>query len=353
MSRPLNDLSFSEFSTLAVDLGATEEAARRLFPALYAPGDQAAFGQVPGVRKSVVAQLAAVPIARLSVVDRRRAEDSFVKYLFRSPLGGEFEAVRIPIFDTKHVVCISSQIGCALGCAFCATGRMGFRRNLETWEMVEQVRIVRDEAQLPVRHVVFMGMGEPLLNYDAVLRAAHLLSAPGGLQVGGHNTTISTAGIVPAIRRYTREGQPFRLTFSLTSALHEKRLRLMPIERKYPLPELVDAIREYATVRRERAMLAYVMVSGLNTGREDAEAIREAFAGVPIKLDLIDVADPSGAFLPPDTEELKRFRDDLQILASPIARRYSGGKEICAACGTLAATREGGAPLPKPSASEG
>lgn len=184
MSRPLNDLSFSEFSALAVSLGATKEAARRLFRALYAPGERAAFDEVPGVRKSARAQLAAMPVARLSVLDRRKAADGFVKYLFRSPLGGELEAVRIPIFDTKHVVCISSQIGCALGCAFCATGRMGFRRNLETWEMVEQVRIVRDEARLPVRHVVFMGMGEPLLNYDAVLRAAHLLSAPGGLQVG-------------------------------------------------------------------------------------------------------------------------------------------------------------------------
>jgi 23S rRNA (adenine2503-C2)-methyltransferase len=342
MSRPLNDLSYAELCAPVLAAGGAEEDARKLFSALYLPGSEETLPQVPCVRRSARDWAMAQPIGRLEVLERRKADDGFVKYLFSSPLGGEFEAVRIPIFESKHVVCISSQIGCSLGCAFCATGRMGFRRNLETWEMVEQVRLVRDEADLPVRHVVFMGMGEPLLNYDAVLRAAHLLSHPGGIQVSSSKITISTAGIVPGIRRYTAEGQPFRLTFSLTSAIHEKRQLLMPIERKYPLPELVDAIRAYAQASRERVMLAYVMVAGLNTGREDVEALKRAFEGIPIKLDLIDVADSSGRFTAPSAEELSRFRDELQALASPIARRYSGGKDICASCGTLAATRSGG-----------
>jgi 23S rRNA (adenine2503-C2)-methyltransferase len=279
------------------------------------------------------------------VLDRRRAADGFVKYLFASPLGGEVEAVRIPLFDKKHGVCVSTQVGCALGCAFCRTGRLGFRRNLEAWEMVEQVRAIRDEAALPVRHVVFMGMGEPLLNYERVLRAARILSAPGGLQISRRNITLSTAGVVPRILRYTRERQPYRLVFSLTSAIPEKRLALMPVERTHPLPELAAAIREHARATRERAVVAYVMISGFNTGPEDARALGSLFSGVPLKLDLIDVADPDGVFRPPDAAELARFRDALQVLRAPIARRYSGGLEIGAACGTLAATRRGGYPL--------
>jgi len=265
-----------------------------------------------------------------------------VKYLFDSPLGGRFEAVRIPLFEEKYVVCISSQVGCALACDFCMTGKLGFQRNLMTWEMLEQVRLIRDEADRPVRGVVFMGMGEPLLNYVESVRAAQILSNPAGYSISGKAISFSTAGVVPAIRRYVREGHPFRLVFSITSAMTEKRASVMPVERTHPFAELVDAIREYATVRGERAMLAYVAIQGLNTGLEDAQALEAAFRGIPIKVDLIDVADPTGRYLPPSAEELKAFRDHLQILRSPIARRYSGGKEIGAACGTLAASQQGG-----------
>ncbi|MCI0569528.1 MAG: radical SAM protein, partial [Myxococcaceae bacterium] len=284
----------------------------------------------------------------LTVVERRRAEDGFVKYLFESPLGGRVEAVRIPLFDTKYVVCISSQVGCALACDFCMTGKLGFKRNLQTWEIVDQVLQVRAEADRPVRGVVFMGMGEPLLNYTEAIRAAGILCHPAGLAISGRAISFSTAGTVPAIRRYTRERHPYRLVFSLTSAIPEKRLKVLPIERTHPLPGLIDAIREYTTVREERAMLAYVAIRGFNTGYEDAVALKEAFAGIPVKIDLIDVTDPTGKYLPPTPEELSAFRDHLQMLGAPIARRYSGGKEIGAACGTLAATQEGGTLLQLP-----
>ncbi len=343
--RPLNDLLTEELRQLLS--GCTEGEARRLFAAAYLPFAEG-IESVSGVRRAVLEQTRPLKRARLAVLERRKAQDGFVKYLFASPLGGQFEAVRIPIFATKHVVCVSSQVGCALECAFCATGRLGFSRNLAAWEMVEQVRQIAEEAELPVRHVVFMGMGEPLLNYGPVLKAARILCEPGGLQVGSRNITISTAGVVPAIRRYTREKHPYRLAFSVTSAIPDKRGQLMPIERTHPLSELAAAIGEYARDRRDRAMIAYVMIQGLNTGEEDVAALKRAFDGIPIKLDLIDVADPTGRFNPPDAAELSRFRDLLQALGSPVARRYSGGKEIGAACGTLAATRAGGEVLSAP-----
>jgi len=273
------------------------------------------------------------PAAARALKERRRA--------------GQAEAMEV-LPTAKYTVCLSSQVGCALACDFCATGRMGFLRNLQTWEILDQVRLIRAEADRRLSGVVFMGMGEPLLNPTEVLRAARVLSHPAGYAISGRAITLSTAGWVPAIDRYVREGHPYRLAFSVTSAIPEKRARLMPVERTHPLPELVRAIADYARARRERAMVAYVCIRGLNMGREDAEALRDAFAGVPIKVDLIEVTDPTGRYQPPDARELAEFRDQLQILGAPVVRRYSGGKDIGAACGTLEASSYGGTLIPPP-----
>jgi 23S rRNA (adenine2503-C2)-methyltransferase len=347
----LKSLSLPELQQALAPAEPSPVAVRKVFAAVFAHGASSleAVCQAPQVPRRVADFLREnMEMTRLEVVERRKAEDGFVKYLFASPLGGRVEAVRIPIFDHKYVVCISSQVGCALACDFCMTGKLGFKRNLHTWEILDQVMQIRAEADRPVRGVVFMGMGEPLLNYKETLRAAQILSNPAGFAIAGPSITFSTAGHVPAIRRYVREGHPYRLAFSVTSAIPEKRVKVLPIEKTHPLPELVEAIREYATVRRERAMIAYVAISGFNLGREDAVALKERFEGIPIKVDLIDVTDPTGKYLPPSAEELKAFRDHLQILGAPIARRYSGGKDIGAACGTLEASQYGGVVLPPP-----
>ncbi len=351
MKLNLKTVSLPELEQALAPLGPTPTAVRKVFASVFAHGAQSveAVGQAPQVPRRVADWLREnAELPRLQVVERRKAEDGFVKYLFASPLGGRVEAVRIPIFDEKYIVCVSSQVGCALACDFCMTGKLGFQRNLRTWEILDQVLQVREEADRPVRGVVFMGMGEPLLNYAEALRAAQVMSHPAGLAISGTAITFSTAGMVPAIRRYTREGHPYRLAFSVTSAIPEKRAKVLPIEKAHPLPELVEAIREYASVRRERAMIAYVAISGFNLGREDALALKETFEGIPIKVDLIDVTDPTGKYLPPTPEELAAFRDHLQVVGAPIARRYSGGKDIGAACGTLEASQYGGVVLPAP-----
>jgi 23S rRNA (adenine2503-C2)-methyltransferase len=341
----LKNLSLAELSARIEALGGTAPMARKLFARIFRDGiqDVAALRDTPHLSRTVREHvLAEGTLPQLEVLERRRAADGFVKYLFRSPLGGEIEAVRIPLFDTKYVVCLSSQVGCALACDFCATGKLGFQRNLQTWEILDQLLQIRAEADRRIDGVVFMGMGEPLLNLDACLRAAGMMMEPGGLQIDGRKITFSTAGVVPGIHRLIDAGVPHRLAFSVTSAIPEKRGTVMPIEKTHPLPTLLEAIQRYTEVRKQRAMVAYVLIRGFNTGREDAEALAAAFAGIPIKLDLIDVTDPSGKYLPPEPEELNAFRDYLQILKAPIARRYSGGAEIGAACGTLAATRSGG-----------
>ncbi|MFZ4397342.1 MAG: 23S rRNA (adenine(2503)-C(2))-methyltransferase RlmN [Kiritimatiellia bacterium] len=271
-------------------------------------------------------------------------QDGFVKYLFRGAGEDPFESVAIPLLHhadaAKYVACVSSQVGCAMGCAFCATGRMGFRRNLEPWEMVDQVIQIQARAPHPVRGVVFMGMGEPLLNYDAVIMAARILSEPCGLAIAAKAITLSTVGIVPAIRRFTAERQPYRLVVSLTSADPHVRVALLPVEQIHPTTELLAALREYHAATKQRITLAWTMIEGINTRPADAQQLAELTRGLPVKLDLIDVNDATGQFLPPTPATLAAFRDALrQHLAAPVARRYSGGRDIHAACGMLSTAK--------------
>ena len=350
-------------------LGVGERAARKVFAHVHARWAASLddLDLLSAERRRQIAEIATFP--DLEIVERRRANDGFVKYLFRLADGGQIEAVRIPLPDpqaarvlkerrkrgevdglvalptAKYTVCISSQVGCALGCAFCATGKLGFSRNLSTWEMVAQVQAIAREADHAIRGVLFLGMGEPLLNYDNVLRTARILCHPAGLAISADAISISTAGIVPGIRRLAAENERFRLIVSLAAPTTEARLALMPVEKTWALPELVAAIRDYAAAYKGRVTLAYVAVSGVNMSREAARRIAELFAGVPVKVNLIDVNDASGEFKPPTDEEVRVFRDELFAASIPVARRYAGGRDIGAACGTLAATRQGGTVL--------
>ena len=202
--------------------------------------------------------------------------------------------------------------------------------------MVAQLLHVRQDSTLPVTGVVFMGQGEPFHNYEAVLQAAYVLCDPAGGRVDQRRISISTAGVVPMIRRYTAEGHKFRLCVSLNAAIPEKRAALMPIERGHPLEELVDAVREHAA-RRGRVTLEYVMMGGVNVGDEDADALGRLLAGIPVRLNPIDVNDATGRFRPPSAVEWNRFRDALAraLPGQPVVRRYSGGVDAHAACGML------------------
>jgi 23S rRNA (adenine2503-C2)-methyltransferase len=176
-----------------------------------------------------------------------------------------------------------------------------------------------------------------MLNYDGVIQAARILSESSGMAIGGKAITISTVGIVPAIRRFTEERHVYRLVVSLNSADPLQRRQLMPVEAVYPTRELIEAMRAYHEATGRRVILAWTMIAGVNTRDEDAQLLAELTRGLPIKLDLIDVNDPTGRFRPPSREELGAFRDALSAkLGVPVARRYSGGRDIYAACGMLA-----------------
>lgn len=283
-------------------------------------------------------------VTRLTVADRRRSlVDGFVKYLFRSADGRTFEAVRIPLERPRFSVCVSSQAGCALACAFCETGRAGFARDLEAWEIVEQVLTVRRESpERPVTGVVFQGQGEPLQNYDNVMRAAAVLRDPCGARIRGDRITISTVGLLPMIERFSDEGLPYRLMLSLTSAFQDKRAALVPSARRYPVAELAGAMRRHCQRRGGPVHLAWVLMAGVNTGEDEARELARLFHDVPLRLSAIDVNDPGGRFRRADDAERGRFLSALARHGIGFVRRYSGGSDIHAACGMLASQARGG-----------
>ncbi len=321
--------------------GVSPHLARRLLAAAVKRGELPAPGSHLTARLRADL-LALTQIPHLMTVEKVVSpQDGFIKYLFQGQGTGQFEAVLIPLLhrpnDLKYVACVSSQVGCALGCAFCATGRLGFGRNLAAWEIVDQVVKMAADCPHPIRGVVFMGMGEPLLNYDAVMTAIGILSEPCGMAIAAKAITLSTVGIIAGIRRFTAERHRVRLVVSLTSADPLQRRELLPVEKSNPTPDLIQALREYHAVSGQRVTLAWTMISGVNVGADDAQKLAELTRGLPIKLDLIDVNDPTGRFRPPSRAELDVFRDALRAkLAMPVTRRYSGGQDIHGGCGMLA-----------------
>ncbi len=325
----------------------TDDQARRIVSHALSPSADHDIARKPLAREVREAAERLLDQRHLEVVERvTDPADGFVKYLFKHPDGALSEAVRIPLHKPgTFSVCLSSQVGCAMKCDFCATGRLGLTRNLTPWEIVAQLVIVRDEAQAGgagrVTGAVFMGQGEPFHNYDNVIRAAQMLAAPFGCRLSADSITISTVGLVNRIRRYTAEGHRYKLIVSLTSAIADKRAKLLPVAAKFSLQEVADALREHALARKTRVTVAWVTMAGVNTGADEARALAELLAGVPIIVNLIDVNDarPDG-YKAADDGERRAFIDNLQVLRAPVVRRYSGGKAKHAACGMLAGLRQ-------------
>jgi 23S rRNA (adenine2503-C2)-methyltransferase len=291
-------------------------------------------------RKAVEAEL---PIGQVKVLERRASqEDPFIKFAIALPDGAVIETVRIPLErQGRYVVCVSSQVGCAMGCAFCATGAMGLSRNLEAWEIVEQVRLVAAELRASgegrVHGVVFQGMGEPLHNLDNVLQAIEMLSNPCGLAVDARNITVCTVGIVPGIDRLAGMRTRIRLGISVTSAQTALRRSLVPMEGKYPIREVVEAAKRFHERSGRLVMFAYALMGGVNTTDAEADALAELLKLMPARLSLIDWNPIAGLpYRPPTPEERDRFHDRLAGMGVPVIRRYSWGKDIGAACGQLA-----------------
>ncbi|MBN2191678.1 MAG: radical SAM protein [Polyangiaceae bacterium] len=302
-----------------------------------------------GVRRApyqALRRLVSTPHLTL-VEERPSAIDPFVKYAFAAPDGAIVEAVRIPLERPgRFVACVSCQVGCGMGCAFCGTARLGHRRQLASWEIIDQVRQLR--GRLPagsrIHGVVFQGMGEPLANLAAVLTTIRVLCEPAALAIDACNVTVSTAGLVPGLAELLSSiPRRVRIALSIGSAIPARRLALIPSERQHPLAGLLALLAAHARRTRVAPVLSYTLLGGVNDTDEDIAALTAlidgflAAAGLQPRLSLITynrlgVDDP---FVPAPPERLDAFRERIGGRGTPVVRRYSGGGDVEAACGQL------------------
>ncbi|MCE9636823.1 MAG: 23S rRNA (adenine(2503)-C(2))-methyltransferase RlmN [Planctomycetes bacterium] len=269
----------------------------------------------------------------------RRASDAHTtKWLVRLAGGDAVEFVMIKHWD-DHTLCVSSQAGCAMGCTFCATGTMGLRRNLAAGEITEAIVHAERETGKRITDVVFMGMGEPLHNYDSVMTACVNMNERGGHGISRRRITISTVGLPHAIRRMTSERRIWRMHVSLHSAVQETRERIIPVAKLYQLPDLLDAVREHqAAMKVKWVTLQYVALPGVNMDEAHVEALGRELNGIKYILNVIPWNDTgTGGFRAPTWDEVRAFTGRLRSLNCPVKVRYSAGKREGMGCGQLAA----------------
>jgi 23S rRNA (adenine2503-C2)-methyltransferase len=294
-----------------------------------APG----YAEMTNLPRALREELAsAVPFTTLAVEAERESRDGTVKTLFRTADGHPVEAVLMRYRDGRRSLCLSSQSGCPLTCTFCATGTMAFGRNLTASEILDQALHFRRLTD--VDHAVFMGMGEPMLNLDEVLGAARRLP---DLGITHRRTTISTVGWLPGLRRFVDEvDEPIRLALSLHAPDDELRSRIMPVNERYPIADVVAACRRHAESTRRRVFVEYVMLAGVNDAPEQARTLAEVLGRDAFKVNLIPY-NPTGLYDGSSRERIAVFRHELERARVPATVRLTRGRDIEAACGQLAA----------------
>ena len=270
------------------------------------------------------------------IVETFKSEDATERFLLRLADGEMIESVIIPT-EGRVTFCISSQVGCALGCTFCLTGLLGLKRNLTTGEIVSQVVLLAAQMTNTDRFsVVFMGMGEPLQNYDNVMKAITILNDDHGFNLSLHRITLSTAGLVPALERLVVEPRFPNLSISLTGATNFKRDQLMPINRRHPIESVLAVVRALPPQRQKRVMLEYVMIEGITDSLEDAQHLLDLLGGLRVKVNLIPLNPaPELMFSRSDDGTVLRFHDFLLERGLATFVRRSRGSDVSGACGQL------------------
>jgi 23S rRNA (adenine2503-C2)-methyltransferase len=299
----------------------------------WAARGASSYGEMTNLPTSLRARLEdEVPFSTLELVQEATSTDGTVKALFHTSEGHPVEAVLMRYRDGRRSVCVSSQSGCPLTCTFCATGQMRFRRNLSEWEILDQALHFRRLERID--HVVFMGMGEPMLNVDAVVAAARRLP---DLGVTHRRTTISTVGWLPGLRRFVDEvEEPIRLAISLHAPADALRSELMPVNDRFPLEDVLGECRRYVELRRRKVFVEYVMLDGVNDTPEHARELVELLGDSVFKVNLIPY-NPTGMYDGSSRERIAAFKAVLDAARLPSTVRLTRGRDIAAACGQLAA----------------
>jgi 23S rRNA (adenine2503-C2)-methyltransferase len=333
----VTDLELKALEERLGEIGVPRFHARQIFQWLYRRG-VTDFAAMTDLGRDLRTRLAHdFSIATPAVAKRDRSSDGTVKFLIRLADGHLIESVFIP--DTpSQTFCISTQVGCAMKCAFCLTGRMGIVRNLSAGEIVGQVRVLLQELDMLGQrfNIVLMGMGEPLHNYDATMKALRIMGEEHGLAVSPRRITLSTVGVLPALDRLATEPFMPNLAISLHATTEEQRDALVPINRKYGLKELLDACRRFPLKRRNRITFEYVLLNGVNDTPEDARRLVKLLNGIKAKVNLLPLNEAAGIpFTRPADDRVNQFAEILADHYVTVSVRKSRGRDIRAACGQL------------------
>jgi 23S rRNA (adenine2503-C2)-methyltransferase len=280
-----------------------------------------------------------LPVQALTPIHEIATDDGeTVKVLYRTADGQTLETV-LMFYPDRSTVCVSCQVGCAVGCSFCATGLMGLQRNLSAGEMVAQVVDMArrsSERGRPLTNIVMMGMGEPFHNYDNVMKMVAILNQPEGMQFGSRRITVSTSGVVPFIDKLATEPYQVNLAISIHAANDELRSQMVPLNRRWPLDELIGSIRRYISTTHRRVSFEYILIAGVNDSDEDARQLAKRLKGLRCHVNLIPLnPTPAFPYERPSIERIDRFAKLINDAGIPATVRYSRGVEIAAACGQL------------------
>jgi len=333
----LKDLSLRELEAFIVSLGEKPFRAIQVARWLYGKG-VGTFEEMTNLSRSFRQKLEeAAWISRLGSAEVHSSEDGTRKFRFILADGEAVESVLLP--ERDHLtLCLSSQVGCPLGCRFCLTGKRGWVRDLRASEIIDQVVGIQSTLSPgeKLTNLVLMGMGEPLLNYQNVLQALEVLRSPLGFQFSNRRITLSTAGIIPEMVELLSRRNFVKLAISLSATTDEQRSSLMPINRKYPLKSLLSACREIPLPNRERITFEYVLIHGVNDSPEDARRLTHLLKGIKAKVNLIAFNEyPGSPFRRPSEEGVQNFREILMAKGFTAMLRQSKGSDILAACGQL------------------
>jgi len=291
-----------------------------------------AFDRLPALKRQLETEL----VLASGRLVKKEIDDGVIKFVTGLADDLTVESVVIPMYR-RHTVCVSSQVGCRMGCRFCRTGKIGLIRNLTASEIVEQVFVARHLLGANIRNVVFMGMGEPLDNLDHVIQAVRVLGDQRGLDIARRYITISTVGLIDGIDRLARiDGGPLNLAVSLNAPTDTIRSRLMPINRTHPMAALKDALQRYPLPKKSSIFVEYVLIRGVNDQPAHARALSRYLSPLRVKLNLIPYNPaPGSEFAPPSNEEFQYFRSLLEDENIFVRKRHRKGERIMAACGQL------------------
>ena len=330
-------MALPDLQDFVASLGEKSFRGQQLYGWIYEKGVDS-FAEMTNLSKEFrekLLQKAAISCLKL-VKEKSSNKDNTTKFLFELDDGLLIESV-LMFEDDRTTICISTQVGCAIDCKFCATGMMGLKRNLTSGEIIDQVLTVQKVSKKSITNIVCMGMGEPFHNYYNLINACEILSDEKAVNIAKKHIVVSTSGVVPKIIEFADEKRKYRLAISLNATTDEVRNKIMPLNRKWPITELLKAVKYYTGKLHQSVTFEYVLLKGINDSDADAERLKKLIGKIPCKLNLIPYNSTYGEYKRTPENHILKFYEKLADLDKPVMIRWSKGDDIDAGCGQLAA----------------